>query len=217
MSYKLSNKTDLHFVFPQVILTVRNLRAAMFLYFAYGSNLLAKRIHINCPSAFRAGIGKLEGYRLDFNMYAKGWKGAVATIVPTEEKTVWGAIWKIASEEMRKLDKQEGVDRGAYVPLEVDVELPNGTKLKCRTYQQTNLPKYVKLSKLPVDRRPSPAYLNVIIDGARESELPEYYQDFLQTIPHNEYNGEVSIGLRIKECKNISYASRASFCVSLRH
>lgn len=31
-----------------------------FLYFAYGSNLLAQRIHINNPSAVRKEIGKLE-------------------------------------------------------------------------------------------------------------------------------------------------------------
>jgi hypothetical protein len=31
-----------------------------FLYFAYGSNLLAQRIHINNPSAVRKDIGKLE-------------------------------------------------------------------------------------------------------------------------------------------------------------
>lgn len=30
------------------------------LYFAYGSNLLAQRIHINNPSAVRKEIGKLE-------------------------------------------------------------------------------------------------------------------------------------------------------------
>lgn len=31
-----------------------------FCYFAYGSNLLAQRIHINNPSAVRIGIGKLN-------------------------------------------------------------------------------------------------------------------------------------------------------------
>jgi hypothetical protein len=31
-----------------------------FLYFAYGSNLLAQRIHVNNPSAVRKEIGKLE-------------------------------------------------------------------------------------------------------------------------------------------------------------
>jgi hypothetical protein len=30
------------------------------LYFAYGSNLLCERIHINIPSAVRKEIGKLE-------------------------------------------------------------------------------------------------------------------------------------------------------------
>jgi len=30
------------------------------MYFAYGSNLLAQRIHINIPSAIRKEIGKLE-------------------------------------------------------------------------------------------------------------------------------------------------------------
>jgi hypothetical protein len=31
-----------------------------FLYFAYGSNLLARRLHINNPSAVRKEIGKLK-------------------------------------------------------------------------------------------------------------------------------------------------------------
>lgn len=31
-----------------------------FLYFAYGSNLLAEHIHMNSPSAIRKGIGKLK-------------------------------------------------------------------------------------------------------------------------------------------------------------
>lgn len=31
-----------------------------FMYFAYGSNLLAERIHIANPSAVRRGIGKLQ-------------------------------------------------------------------------------------------------------------------------------------------------------------
>lgn len=37
-----------------------NATIATFLYFAYGSNLLLQRIHINNPSAKRIAIGKLE-------------------------------------------------------------------------------------------------------------------------------------------------------------
>lgn len=36
------------------------LNITTFLYFAYGSNLLMERIHINNPSAERAGTAKLE-------------------------------------------------------------------------------------------------------------------------------------------------------------
>lgn len=36
-----------------------------FLYFAYGSNLLKKRIHINNPSAEFLGIGRLDVSALD--------------------------------------------------------------------------------------------------------------------------------------------------------
>lgn len=31
-----------------------------FMYFAYGSNLLKKRIHIQNPTAVRSGFGKLK-------------------------------------------------------------------------------------------------------------------------------------------------------------
>lgn len=34
--------------------------AKTFLYFGYGSNLLQRRIHIQNPSAVRAGIGKIK-------------------------------------------------------------------------------------------------------------------------------------------------------------
>lgn len=34
--------------------------SSVFLYFAYGSNLFAERIHANNPTAIRKGIGKLN-------------------------------------------------------------------------------------------------------------------------------------------------------------
>lgn len=68
----------------------------------------------------------------------------------------------------------------------------------CRVYQQYATPPHVAdLQDLPPERRPSAAYLNTMIQGARESELPEEYQKFLESLPHNGYNGEVDIGLRL--------------------
>lgn len=79
----------------------------------------------------------------------------------------------------------------------MDIKCSDGIK-KCRTYQQTAIPDLVKdLKDLPLDRRPSKIYWKVIVDGAKESGLPEEYQKFLNSIPHNGYEGEISINLNL--------------------
>ena len=42
-----------------------------FLYFAFGSNLLTERIHINNPSAVFRSIAKLGEHKLDFNYFSQ--------------------------------------------------------------------------------------------------------------------------------------------------
>ena len=46
-------------------------RKATFLYFAYGSNLLTKRIHFQNPSAVFKDVAKLCGYKLEFRLPSK--------------------------------------------------------------------------------------------------------------------------------------------------
>ncbi|GJQ66102.1 hypothetical protein Trydic_g5775 [Trypoxylus dichotomus] len=165
-----------------------------FLYFAYGSNLLKQRIHINNPSAIRVGIGKLENFRLDFLTYSTRWKGASATVVPTPGSVVWGAIWQLNKEHIETLDQQEGVHDKIYFPLNVDIEMLDGSKTLCRVYQQCATPSHVScMPDLPMDQRPSAVYLRTILLGAKESKLPEEYRKFLETIPHNGYDGDVNI------------------------
>ena len=43
-------------------------RGRTFLYFAYGSNLLTKRIHFQNPSATFRDAAKLDGYKLQFRL-----------------------------------------------------------------------------------------------------------------------------------------------------
>lgn len=170
-----------------------------FLYFAYGSNMLTKRIHINNPTAVRKEIGFLKNFRLDFLTHSKRWGGCSATIVPTENYVVWGVIWELHECNMCTLDNQEGVADKLYFPLTVNIETPNGKLLKCRVYQQCNKPnEHLKLCTLPKHRRPSPLYLETILKGAKESQLPYDYIKFLEKIPHNEYKGEYDIGLPLK-------------------
>ncbi|CAB3240972.1 unnamed protein product [Arctia plantaginis] len=157
-----------------------------FLYFAYGSNLLKKRIHINNPSAQFLGSGRLDDHQLDFMKYSENWRGTSATIIPTKDSHVWGAIWRINNADMEALDRQEGVDTNWYFPKQVDVLISDGSKVNCRTYQQTiNPPQREKGKELPEERRPCITYLDCIVKGAIECELPEYYVEELKKIPNN--------------------------------
>ncbi|KAJ8920296.1 hypothetical protein NQ315_011957 [Exocentrus adspersus] len=99
---------------------------------------------------------------------------------------------------MDNLDNQEGVHQQIYYPLTVKVETPTGKELDCRVYIQTaNVTNVVPLTELPNERKPSAVYINTMLKGAKESGLPKEYQDFLGSIPHNGYSGEVDIGAQL--------------------
>lgn len=183
-----------------------------FLYFAYGSNLLSQRIHINNKSAIRIGTGKLnvryifcrtvnfkylnekyfflKGFRLDFNGPSSNfWMGCPATVVADDGQYVWGAIWQFNISDLVHLDEQEGVKEKVYLPFEANIETPGGGNVQCRSYMLSDQP--IKEEPLPLNRRPSKAYLETILLGARESGLPLDYLKFLNTIPHNDNAGPV--------------------------
>ncbi|CAB3240956.1 unnamed protein product [Arctia plantaginis] len=157
-----------------------------FFYFAYGSNLLSKRIHINNPSAVYYSPAKLENHRLDFNFFVEAWNGAVSTIVEDDTEEVWGVLWTLNIDQMKYLDDQEGVTLGWYFPKNVTVTTPDGKQILARTYQETMTPeKLNKCEDLPVERRPSSTYLEVIALGAIESHLPADYIAFIFSFPSN--------------------------------
>jgi len=172
-----------------------------FVYFAYGSNLLAERIHIQNPTAVRIGAGKLNGYRLDFNEFSSFWEGCPSTVVPDPNEHVWGALWQLNTSDLSNLDQQEGVNMKMYLPFEVDIVTPNGDKVLSRCYKLVNQP-LVKQIPLPLDRRPSKAYLETILLGAKETGLPLDYLQFLNEILDNGKNGPKMPWLKREPLKN---------------
>ncbi|KAF9421405.1 hypothetical protein HW555_002620 [Spodoptera exigua] len=154
-------------------------------YFAYGSNLLTKRLHINNPSAIFYSIAKLNNYRLDFNYQVDAWQGAVATIVEDQDSDVWGTVWTMDTDQLHNLDEQEGVSIGMYYPKNVTVTTPSGQQLVARTYIETKNPKKANGTDIPMERRPSNTYLEVIALGAIESHLPSDYIGFIFSFPTN--------------------------------
>lgn len=82
--------------------------------------------------------------------------------------------------------RQEGVETNWYFAKTVEVFTPEGEKIECRTYQQTiNPPIRDPDEELPAERRPSSTYLDCIINGAIECNLPQEYIIQLKKIPHN--------------------------------
>lgn len=157
---------------------------ADFLYFGFGSNLDADRMHIHCPSARLVTIARLADHRLAFTIESKNtWRGGVADILASSGDEVWGALWVIAGDESRALDAQEGVFRTppAYQRYEVTVETPAGDRATCRAYQVAapHLEGYA----------PSPAYKATIVRGARALGLPAPYLEALDAIEDNGVDG----------------------------
>lgn len=136
-------------------------------YFAYGSNLLSSRMHVHNKDATKFSIGRLNNWKLVFSGFSASWGGATANIVKSPGDEVIGVIWSVVSFD--PLDAQEA----GYEPVEVQVEdLKTGQVINCRSYIQ--LKSFTDLEG--GNGQPSRAYKNVILAGARESNLPiEYY------------------------------------------
>ncbi|XP_030567926.1 gamma-glutamylcyclotransferase-like [Drosophila novamexicana] len=164
-----------------------------FYYFAFGSNMLAQRIHIQNPTAEIVGPVTLENYRLDFaTLPFDRWDGAVATIVPTEGSILWGTLWEIDVINLADIDNQEGVHLQLYRPITVHVKLHGNdtdTEIPARAYVLVHQPENnvhaFAPNMVPEDRQPSKTYLQVLVKGAIESGIPESYIKFLRSIKHN--------------------------------
>ncbi|CAH1778687.1 unnamed protein product [Owenia fusiformis] len=151
-----------------------------FMYFAYGSNLLKKRLLLQNPSAVEVSTAKLRDYKLDFNGGQDGtWRGAGATIVKSPGDCVWGMVWMLHNSHKATLDDQEGVEAKIYEPIHIEVTSPEGEVFSCRSYHQ--------IRPASADQRPSPQYKGVIIKGAKEIGLPADYLEFLAKIEDNGF------------------------------
>jgi len=88
---------------------------------------------------------------------------------------------------LENLDRQEGVADGIYAPIEANIVTPDGGTVLCRSYVLVDQPD--KQVPLPLNRRPSKAYLNTVLLGAKESRLPLDYFKMLEEIPNNGNDG----------------------------
>src|SRR5688572_25374623 len=97
-----------------------------FLYFAYGSNMLTRRLTApkRAPSAVTIGTGFVQGYRLTFDKVStdrSGKCGIEETGNPADR--VYGVLFEISLSDSRSLDDAEGLGQG-YRKGDVEVVRP---------------------------------------------------------------------------------------------
>ncbi|CAH2102303.1 unnamed protein product [Euphydryas editha] len=135
-------------------------------------------------------IGRLDNCRLDFIRHSNFWEGPTATVVPTANAHMWGVIWRMHTNNISALNEQEGVERKIYYPAYVNVLTPYLGSFNCLIYIQKVNPLPIGYNdEIPIERWPSWTYKEVIILGALEHQLPEYYIQMLEKIKNNGGKG----------------------------
>lgn len=136
------------------------------LYFAYGSNLFTPQMLVRCPESEPLSTGKVKNFRLAYSRKTGKGTGAL-DILPDSGRVVHGAIYKLTSADLAKLDKCEGLGY-AYQRVPMLIDLPNG--------RQTSAWVYRVISPLDYDCPPNLDYANKVLLGMREWNLPYWYR-----------------------------------------
>jgi gamma-glutamylcyclotransferase len=143
-----------------------------FVYFAYGSNMLSRRLRERTPSATAIGTGHVEGRRLAFHKVGKD--GSAKCDIPATNavtEKVYGVLFRIACSEKRALDRAEGLGEG-YREESLLVQRDDETTITARAYIAT---------AIEPNRRPYDWYKGLVVAGAMENGLPRAYVEWLRT------------------------------------
>jgi len=142
------------------------------LYFAYASNMHRAQMQRWCPASRFLTPAALAGFRFVYDGFSATWDGAVANIVKSDTETVWGVLYEVTERDRLTLDAFEGYPRD-YEHRDVEVRDRNGNLYRAMTYFRTGRPL----------GPPHPDYERIVIDGAKESGLPDDYIDRTLRVP----------------------------------
>jgi gamma-glutamylcyclotransferase (GGCT)/AIG2-like uncharacterized protein YtfP len=136
------------------------------LYFAYASNMNHAQMKERCPGSRFLKPARLEGYRLVYDGYSVPRQGATANIVKSEAESVRGGLFEITEKDKLALDTHEGYPK-EYDRKVVEVKDAQGNAYAAMTYFRPGR----ALGK------PHPDYEKVILDGAKDCQIPDEYID----------------------------------------
>jgi len=139
-------------------------------HFAYGSNMNRAQMLSRAGKILEEHNASLPNFEVRFNKKVRGGT-AGANIQPSPGNTVHGVLYKIEEGAMRSLDRYEGVP-DHYRRIEVQVTPEGGPPVPAQIYIA---------SKVEKGLRPSAPYLQAMLDGAGEHNLPASYIGEIKT------------------------------------
>jgi hypothetical protein len=135
----------------------------MTLHFAYGSNMSRAQMGKRCPGARALGTATLRHWRFVIGAEGHG------SIAPRPGALVHGVLWWVGPRELAAINAYENIDSGLYIRRSLSVRF--GASL---------LPALVYILRRLGEGRARPGYVHLVIEAARDWELPEPYVHALQ-------------------------------------
>lgn len=125
------------------------------LYLAYGSNMASPQM----PGIGFAAPARLDGYRLGLTRRSIRWQAGVLDIVAADGRSVWGALYELGEADLERLDAKEGA---GFAYRRIEVQLDGGDRAIA----------YEVIDKEPEPVPCAPEYRSLVLEGARERQLP---------------------------------------------
>lgn len=142
------------------------------LYFAYGSNMLARRLIDRCPSAKALGVASASHHYISFGLAGRDGSGKAAIVKSLDEDDkVFGVLYQLAESELADLDAFE-VKYKRNDDFEVSFE---GSRCKAITY-------YVPETDVKIGLLPKDWYRDICVAGAKQHGLDVDYIATLEAL-----------------------------------
>jgi len=146
--------------------------SGLYLYFAYGSNMLTARLRARTPSARPVATGWIDGRRLAFHKLGADGSGKCDIAPAPPDARVHGVLFEVARAEEPALDRVEGLGWG-YRKDTIVVATADGD-VEASTYLATRIRDGI---------RPFCWYHGFVVAGAEEHLLPDDYVAEIRATP----------------------------------
>jgi hypothetical protein len=135
----------------------------MSLHFAYGSNMSRALMRMRCPGATPLGTATLRNWRFVVTT------DRVGSIARGPGAVVHGVLWRLGPRDLAAINAYEDLDSGLYVRRVLPVRCSGRLA-----------PALIYIARWRGEGRPRPGYISVVVEAAREWDLPDVYIRSLQ-------------------------------------